>query len=128
MKPVTQEWVDKAEGDWVTLGREARARKAPNYDNACFPAQQCAEKYLKARLQESSVGFPRTHNLLELLNFVLAVEPSWAALHEALDALNDYAVVFRYPGRNADKAEAQDAQRHCRAVREMIRPNLGLPP
>lgn len=36
MKPLTQEWFDKAEGDWVTAGRELRARKDPNYDAACF--------------------------------------------------------------------------------------------
>ena len=50
MKPITQEWIDKAEGDWATLMREYRARKNPNYDAVCFHAQQCAEKYLKARL------------------------------------------------------------------------------
>jgi hypothetical protein len=32
MKPLTQEWVDKAEGDFSTAGRELRARKDPNYD------------------------------------------------------------------------------------------------
>ena len=44
MKPLTREWVDKAEGDFVTVTREYRARKSPNYDAACFHAQQCAEK------------------------------------------------------------------------------------
>jgi hypothetical protein len=29
MKALTQEWVDKAEGDWAVVGREIRARKAP---------------------------------------------------------------------------------------------------
>ncbi len=55
MKAITQEWVDKAEGDWATLLRESRARKNPNYDAACFHAQQSAEKYLKARLQEARI-------------------------------------------------------------------------
>ena len=127
MRPLTQEWVDKAEGDWAALGREMRARKAPNYDDACFHAQQCAEKYLKARLQEASIAFPRTHNLLDLLTLALPVEPLWSSLHPALDTLNDYAVVFRYPGRYAVKSEAQDAWRFCRVVRETVRPSLGLP-
>jgi len=50
MKQLTLEWVKKAEGDYVTAQRELRARKSPNYDASCFHAQQCAEKYLKARL------------------------------------------------------------------------------
>mgnify|MGYP001806146018 FL=1 len=50
MNPLTVEWVDKAEGDFTTALRELRGRKSPNYDAACFHAQPCVEKYLKARL------------------------------------------------------------------------------
>jgi len=50
MKPLTSEWVEKAEGDLATAKREIRVRKAPNFDAVCFHAQQCAEKYLKALL------------------------------------------------------------------------------
>jgi hypothetical protein len=39
---MTHEWVAKAEGDFTTMERESRARKAPNYDAICFHAQQCA--------------------------------------------------------------------------------------
>ncbi len=53
MKLLTREWIDKAEGDFATASREIRVRKSPNYDAVCFHAQQCAEKYLKALLQES---------------------------------------------------------------------------
>jgi len=60
MKPLTIEWVGKAEGDFATAGREMRARKAPNYDAACFHAQQLAEKYLKAFLQENDQSIPKT--------------------------------------------------------------------
>lgn len=71
MKPITKEWVDKAEGDWATALREIRARKNPGYDSACLHAQQCAEKYLKARLQEANIAFTKTHDLVKLLNMVL---------------------------------------------------------
>jgi HEPN domain-containing protein len=50
MRPLTTEWIQKAEGDLATAHRELRARKAPNFDAACFHAQQSAEKYLKALL------------------------------------------------------------------------------
>ena len=36
MNPLTLEWVEKAEGDFITAGREYRARKTPNYDAVCF--------------------------------------------------------------------------------------------
>lgn len=44
MKPITKEWIDKAEGDRAIAGREMRVRKEPSYDGVCFHAQQCAEK------------------------------------------------------------------------------------
>jgi HEPN domain-containing protein len=53
MKPLTLESIEKAEGDFASAQREFRAKKFPNYDAACFNAQQCAEKYIKARLQEA---------------------------------------------------------------------------
>ncbi len=56
MKPLTREWVDKAEGDRSTAQRELRVRKSPNFDAVCFHAQQCAEKYLKALLQERAAA------------------------------------------------------------------------
>jgi hypothetical protein len=57
MKPIVIERVDKTEGDFATMEREARARKNPNYDGVCFHAQQCAEKYLKAVASEFAVSF-----------------------------------------------------------------------
>jgi HEPN domain-containing protein len=83
MKAITQEWISKAEGDWATLMREYRARKNPNYDAVCFHAQQCGEKYLKARLQEAGISFAKTHNLLHLLSSILTVEPSWTNLQNS---------------------------------------------
>src|SRR5438128_160551 len=116
MKMLTQEWMEKAEGDFAVLNRELRARKSPNYDAACFHAQQCAEKYLKARLQEAGIAFPKTHNLKELLTLVLPAEPIWSAMETDLADLTEYAVDFRYPGENADRTEAISARAMCRRV------------
>ena len=75
MKQLTLEWVEKAEQDWGSLHREIRARKNPNYDAACFFAQQCVEKYIKARLVETDVYFKKLHDLSYLLALVVPVEP-----------------------------------------------------
>ena len=63
----TQEGIDKAEGDFSAALTLNRARKHPNYDTACYDTQQCAEKYLQARLEEAGQPLPRTHNLYALL-------------------------------------------------------------
>ncbi|OHB70937.1 MAG: DNA-binding protein [Planctomycetes bacterium RBG_13_63_9] len=126
MKPITVEWVEKAEGDFATLLREARARKDPNYDAACFHAQQCAEKYLKARLCEAGIAFTKVHDLVALLDQVLAIEPGWEIHREDLAYLSAFAVSARYPGESADKESAVDARRRCRTLRRAARAAFGL--
>lgn len=127
MHPLTAEWISKAEGDFATVQRELRARSSPNYDAACFHAQQCAEKYLKVRLQEAGQSIPRTHDLVVLLNLLLPVEPAWMHLASDLRALTVFGVTFRYPGSSADRGMARDAVRRCIAVRKAVRQSLGLP-
>ena len=126
MKDLTAEWIEKAEGDYATVGRELRARRQANYDSACFHAQQTAEKYLKAVLQEHSVAFPKTHNLIELLELCLPVDMSFEAQRDALVLLDRFAVQYRYPGETADKAEARQAFRAVTAVRSFVRGKLGI--
>ena len=126
MKPLTREWVQKAEADWVTAQREWRARKSPNYDAACFHAQQCAEKYLKARLTEADLDFKKTHDLMALLDCVLAVEPLWEACRRDLAYLAEFAVSFRYPGESATTEQSRDAIRRCRRFRSTARQSLNL--
>jgi HEPN domain-containing protein len=127
MKQLTQEWIDKAEGDWHDAQRAYRARKHPNYDSACFHAQQCVEKYLKARLEEAGIAFTKTHDLPLLLTLTGRVEPQWAALQPQANALNSYAVDFRYPGKSATKANAKQAIADCREIRRAVRTAFGLP-
>ena len=127
MQAITQQWVDKAEGDWNSMNREGQVQSAANYDLVCYLAQQCAEKYLKGRLQEANVAFPKTHNLPALLTLVLTIEPSWNVLTAALTKLDDYGVEFRYPGNDASAADAKSAAQFCGNVREVARRGFGLP-
>ena len=126
MKPLTREWINKAKGDWIAAGLLFRARRSANYDTTCFHAQQSAEKYLKARLEEAGVSSGKTHDLAKLLSLVLAIEPSWSVLRQDLIVLTDFAVDYRYPGSSATKADAKDAVQRCKKVRLMIRRSFGL--
>ena len=126
MNPLTLEWVNKAEGDFASAGRELRARKDPNYDSACFHAQQCAEKYIKARLVEVNIPYRRSHDLLMLLSLILPIEPTWQSIVPQLTVLTTFAVDYRYPGMTADKAIAKQAYVCCGEVRQLIRGALTL--
>jgi HEPN domain-containing protein len=128
MKPLTLEWIDKAEGDYASAQREVRVRKLPNYDAVCFHAQQCVEKYIKARLQEADIPFPKVHDLVTLLDLVLPVEPLWNSFRQQLRYLSTYAVEVRYPGYTADKDMARQSVAICKSVRKAARITLGLLP
>jgi HEPN domain-containing protein len=126
MQPKTREWVKKAEDDFKVASQILRRRKDIVPDAASFFCQQCVEKYLKARLVEAGIHFPRTHDLLLWVNLCLPVEPRWLAYAKVVDNLSDYAVDFRYPGQTATLAEARLALKRCRALRAEVRRSLGL--
>ncbi len=126
MNALTQEWIDKAEGDYLMARREMGANRSPNYDGICFHAQQAAEKYFKARLHAAAIPFGKIHDLSVLLDLVLPVEPEWELLRPAAETLTDYAVRFRYPGASATRLQARQALELCRLIRKAARPSFRL--
>jgi len=126
MQALTAEWVEKAEGDFHTALREARARKNPNYDAACFHCQQCAEKYLKAYLQEHNQHFNPVHDLIYLLELCLKYDATFELQRDLLKDLTKYAVEYRYPGEMAIKEDARAALHAVKIVRTFMRQKLGL--
>jgi HEPN domain-containing protein len=126
MNPLTLEWVDKAEGDLLTAGREYRARKSPNYDAVCFHSQQAVEKYLKAVLQESGMPIPRIHSLADLLALLAKSDAGFLLIQADGSVLEGYAVQFRYPGLSANKAEAKAALSAAERICSFVRAKLGL--
>jgi len=126
MNLLTMEWIEKAEGDFITARRELGARRYPNYDAACFHSQQVAEKYLKAVLQEQNSNVPRTHHLIDLLALCLQVDKAFNTLRSDLILLNGYSVTFRYPGRSATKEDAKRAVKSATTIRAFTRAWLNM--
>jgi HEPN domain-containing protein len=118
-------WVARAEEDFA-LARTALRRKQPLASGACFHAQQCAEKYLKALLISKSADFPKTHDLLMLNNLcstngiLLEIDP------RHLNTLADYAVRTGYPGNDPTREDAKEAIELAKLVRNFARKFLGI--
>jgi len=120
MNELLKEWIDKAEGDFATAQRELAAEDTPNYDAACFHAQQCVEKLLKAALIQHGVTAPRTHDLFQLYLMLQPESPKWQPKVADLRYLTRAAVSFRYPGESAEYEEAEEALAICRKLRETL--------
>jgi HEPN domain-containing protein len=126
MRPLTSEWIAKAEEDYAAAQHLNRKRKSALPSVVCFHCQQCAEKYLKACLVEAGKRYPKTHDLEEVLDLILPIEPHLEVLRSRLASLTDYAFEFRYPGESATKEVARIALTNCCSVREELRRCLGL--
>jgi len=126
MNATVREWVDKAEGDFITAGRELRARKHPNYDASCFHSQQCVEKLMKALLILRGVVPPRTHDLPHLGRLLAEANTEWSWPVEDLQFVSRAAISFRYPGECADKEEARETFAKAKGVRKQLLKLLGV--
>lgn len=118
-------WIERAEEDYQ-LAQIALRRKRPLTNGACFHAQQCAEKYLKAILVSRDVTFARAHDLV-LLHQQCEQAGVFVGIElRQLSLLSDYAVRVRYPGSDPLLEEAREAVKIAGAVRRFARKFLGV--
>jgi HEPN domain-containing protein len=125
MNAMLAEWISKTEGDFTVAKREMEVTDA-NYDAICFHAQQMAEKYQKAFLFKNKVDFPKIHSLIELLELCLQIDSTFESYLDFFDRLEDYAVLYRYPGASAERIDAEQAFHDAEQVRTIMRVKLEL--
>ncbi len=77
-------------------------------------------------MQENSIEFERTHNMLYLLSLCLSGEKSFEQYKPDFEFLDDFSVDIRYPGDFAIEEDARAAIESMKRVREFIRSKLGL--
>jgi len=95
VKRITRDWLLSAEMDLRSIERMLDEEfLAPV---ACFHAQQCVEKSLKAILEEKGERPPKTHDILRLYGLV-SERASLELDLRMLQVLNDLYVDARYPG------------------------------
>ncbi len=94
---VVTAWLAHAHSD-LQLGKAALRTKGVLPEDACFHAQQCSEKALKALLTHLSIPFPYTHALEVLLDLLKVNGIEIPASVDEADELSQYSVQTRYPG------------------------------
>ncbi|PRR71966.1 HEPN domain-containing protein [Neomoorella humiferrea] len=118
-------WLKRAKGDLrvarLTLGDE----EGPEYGLACYLAQQCAEKSLKAILISMGIKFSYKHDL-EYLVEILPAENKAAFSEMELEWLSNWVTEGRYPGDwpEATQEDAKKAIEMAEAIYNNISENL----
>ena len=92
-----QAWLERARSD-LALARAALTMSDVLLEDACFHAQQCAEKALEALLMKRGIAFPRTHVIEMLLDLLKAEGVMIPDDVDEAFVLTQYAVQTRYPG------------------------------
>ena len=117
----TKAWLVKASRD--LRAAEALAKTSPPlFDEAAFHCQQAAEKALKGFLTWNCRVFRKTHNLEEVGEQCVSIDPSLREVVDRAAPLSEYAWKFRYPGTpyQPSAEEAREAITAAHAVVEAV--------
>ncbi len=122
---LVKQWVEKAEEDFRTAEYLLVLKEDCPLNPVCFHSQQCVEKYIKALLVYCSIQFPKSHDVVELLNLVPENYRPDLSIYD-LAIINRYAVDTRYPGEweIITRQEAEDSVRIAGDVRQKIKQTL----
>ncbi len=119
---LVKQWVEKAETDYKVCQFLLKMGDSLPFDAISFHAQQCAEKYLKARLVYLSINFPKTHDVGEIVKLFPPGSNIPLTIAEQ-EKLTDFAWMGRYPGDQepVTQLQAEEAASLAEKVRTAIR-------
>lgn len=109
-KKLAKEWFDIG-GNELGFAKAGFEELETFYPQICFQCQQAVEKYLKGFLVYNKRGFPKVHDLTQLLKLCAKIDKSFLKFLEEMDILSQYYLVSRYPLEYppANKEQAKEA-------------------
>lgn len=90
-------WLQKADSDLLSAKKLLKFGNS-TLDTAVYHTQQAAEKALKAYLVRAKKDNSRSHDLVEILNANIKINPTFVRFRQYAYDLTPYATCHRYPG------------------------------
>ena len=115
MNEIVKQWLESSDGDLRAM-ETLQEVGGGMHVAACFHAQQCVEKLMKAVLIAGDADAPKIHDLVTLSRLVRDLR-GWTWDEGELDDLSRGAVTLRYPLAQPDEEEAARLAEVCRRVR-----------
>ncbi|MEA3240258.1 MAG: HEPN domain-containing protein [Pseudomonadota bacterium] len=118
-----QAWLYKAASDMKNAEIIMSADdESPPLDTVCFHCQQASEKYLKAYLIYQNRLFQNSHNLADIVEACMQVDPAFTLIQRKAETLTPYAVEVRYPDDFyiPTRQEAEESLTIAIEIREFI--------
>jgi HEPN domain-containing protein len=114
-------WLRRAADD-LRSAEVDLAASPPLTGDAAFHCQQATEKALKALLAWHDVPFRKTHDLAELGQQCVGLDPSLASLCQRAEPLTPFAWMFRYPGE-PEEPTARISRKRSHSLETSTRPS-----
>ncbi len=129
-KAITQEWIKKAQSDYG-FANASFEEFDDFYSQMCVLCHDAGEKYLKGFIASHGIKPDRTHDLLNLLNICLTLDPkskNLSKLKPSCTTLNNYYIPLKYPSHfpNMTKEQAHKALKSANIIGKTIVDNLKL--
>ncbi|RLF03890.1 MAG: DNA-binding protein [Thermoprotei archaeon] len=117
---LTKEWIIKSQNDLKSA--EILYKEDGPTDSLCFHCHQAMEKILKAFLVFNKKEFPKTHDLVHLLNLCKKIDGSFKTMEDEASFLNRFYIEVRYPPEIAvySKEECREAIEYTQELTQFI--------
>ena len=114
----TKAWLSRASTDLRAAALDLAA-DPPILEDLVFHCQQAVEKAMKGLLSWHDQPFGKTHNLEQLGEACLELDPTLRSLVDRAAPLTEYAWKFRYPGEDEGPTR-EEADRALAIAREAV--------
>jgi HEPN domain-containing protein len=116
-----RQWFTIAEED-LEIAKHLAAMYHPTpIERICNLCQQSAEKDLKGYLFFNEVEFPKTHNLIDLLDMCAQIQSDFENFVRKCQFLTNFAVLPRYPNElQITEEDAKNAIRFAEEIKEFV--------
>ena len=116
-----RQWFAIAEEDLKVAKHLAESFHPIPLERICNLCQQSTEKDLKGYLFFNEVEFPKTHNLIDLLNMCAEIQQNFGIFVRKCQYLTNFAVIPKYPNDlQLTEDDAKAAIRFAEEIKEFV--------
>ncbi len=117
-RELAKKWLKKADHDLFTADKIINFKDSPT-DIICFHTQQVVEKALKAILVYKEIDYPRTHNLVRLLEIIIDLLPDLDKYREDFAEMTNYGIEIRYPDEDFEPSK-EEAEKSLEIAKQVL--------
>ncbi|MCL2018873.1 MAG: HEPN domain-containing protein [Oscillospiraceae bacterium] len=119
------QWIKLSDTELASAKHLFKTFKPMPCEIICNLSQQAAEKIIKGFLFSRNIEAPKIHDLRELCDMCLEIEPGFNTFDRETSVLSNYGVFPRYPNNlQLEEHDAEQAIKYAEKIVGFVRPFL----